>query len=446
MHCTLFKAVRLFGRAILASTTGVVLMSVIASGAPAKNDHVPDRLLVQHRIGTSAEAAKKTVEAHGAKVERQIEKLRISVLKVSEKNADSVAKRLESTGQFSFIERDFVATGSAVPNDPSASSQWHLQMIQAPAAWDITKGAATIPIAVIDSGVEPNHPDLAAKLIPGWNFLTGNSDTHDLLGHGTAVAGAAAAATDNGLGISGVGWANPVMPLVVLNSSNYATYSDIANAIIYAADRGVRIINVSVSGTSASSTLQNAVNYAWNKGAIVFAAAGNNANSTPTYPAACQNVVSVAATDTNDLLASFSSYGSWIVLSAPGNYIYSTAMGGSYGTWYGTSFASPIAAGVAALVLSARPGLTAPVLVDLLQSNADDLGPVGKDSTYGSGRVNAYRAVFAASSISADAAAPTVQITNPAAGATLGGVVAIRGTAADNVGVSKTELLIDGSL
>ena len=145
-------------------------------------------------------------------------------------------------------------------------------------------------------------------------------------------------------------------------------------------------MNVSIGGTTSSSTLQNAVNYAWGKGTVVFAAAGNNSSSAPVYPAACTYVVSVAATDQNNALASFSNYGSWIDLSAPGLNILTTTLGGGYGYWYGTSFSSPIAASVGALVLAVRPSLSASGLVTLLEQNADN---IGSSSIFGYGLVDA---------------------------------------------------------
>jgi hypothetical protein len=145
-----------------------------------------------------------------------------------------------------------------------------------------------------------------------------NANTSDLTGHGTKVAGAAAATTNNNAGVSGVAGLNPIMPVVVMNSNSYASYSNIARGITYAADRGVRIINISITGTTSSSTLQNAVNYAWNKNSVSFAAAGNANTTSPGYPAACDKVIGVGATDNNDARASFSNYGSWIDVVALG--------------------------------------------------------------------------------------------------------------------------------
>ena len=152
------------------------------------------------------------------------------------------------TGLFDYVEFDYYARTAAVPNDPSYGSQWHLPKIQAPQAWNLTTGVEAVPVAVIDSGADPLHPDLAGKLIPGWNFLLKAARTNDTLGHGTAVAGSIASASNNGIGGAGVSWSSPVMPLVVVDEEDFAAYSAIAAAILYAADHGVRVINISIGG------------------------------------------------------------------------------------------------------------------------------------------------------------------------------------------------------
>jgi thermitase len=274
--------------------------------------------------------------------------------------------------------------------------QWHLPTIHGPEAWALTTGAAAVMIAIIDSGIDNSHPDVGPKILPGWNFVSGSVEIEDYIGHGTAVAGAIGAASDNGLGITGVTWNNPLLPIVVVDNNNYASYSDIASAIHYAVDRGARIINISLGGTAPSAALQSAVDYAWAKGSLVFAAAMNDGQSIAYYPAACNHAVAVSATNSGDRLADFSNYGDWIALSAPGANILSTARGGGYGFWDGTSFAAPIAAGVAALALAANPQLDAEQLLSVIENSADDLGPPGRDPQFGWGRVNAYRAVQAA--------------------------------------------------
>ena len=415
----------------------------------AVEEHVPGRLLVKPADGSSETTVTQIVAAAGAKVHHKINGVNVLVLEVPDQALDAMARVLSKTGLFSFVERDFIAHAATTPNDPDFTSQWHLAKIQAANAWSLSEGSASVPIAIIDSGADPSHPDLKPKLISGWNFLTGTSNTSDTgcnTGHGTAVSGAAAAATNNLTGVAGVAWANTIMPLVVTSSGCYAYYSDMASAITYAVDHGVRIINMSITGSTVSSTLQSAVDYSWSKGAVIFAAAGNSSSSSPVYPAACNHVLGISATEPTDTLASFSNYGSWIKLSAPGDTILTTNMGGSYGEWWGTSLASPIAAGVGALALSANPSLTNAQLVTLLETNSDDLGSAGFDQYFGYGRVNAYKAVAAAKGVATDTAPPKVSISSPLSGATVLGTVSVLGTASDNVGVTKVELYVDGGL
>ncbi len=415
----------------------------------AVKEHVPGRLLVKPADEASETTVNQIVAVAGAKVHHKINGVNVLVLEVPDQALDAMAGMLSKTGLFSFVERDFVAHAATTPNDPDFTSQWHLAKIQAANAWSLSQGSASIPIAIIDSGVDLSHPDLKSKLIPGWNFLTDTSNTSDTgcnTGHGTAVSGAAAAATNNLTGVAGVAWANTIMPLVVTSSGCLAYYSDMASAITYAVDHGVRIINLSITGSTASSILQSAVDYAWSKNAVIFAAAGNSSSSSPVYPAACNHVLGITATEPTDTLATFSNYGSWIKLSAPGDTILTTNMAGSYGEWWGTSLASPIAAGVGALALSANPSLTNAQLVTLLETHSDDLGSPGFDQYFGYGRVNAYKAVAAAKGVATDTTPPKVSISSPLSGATVLGTVSVLGTASDNVAVTKVELYVDGGL
>lgn len=432
---------------ILALAVFATLAALTIQAQPKANDHVSGRLIAQLRAGANANAANQALGANGARVLQQIPQIHVLVLQVPEQAADKVSAALERSGQFTFIERDYVAQAVATPNDPDFGSQWHLAKIQASNAWNITTGTSTQVVAVVDTGADGTHPDLASKLVPGWNFVSGNSTLVDNGGHGTAVSGTVAAATNNATGVAGVSWGTLIMPLIVVDSTGYASYSNMASAITYAADHGVRIINLSLAGSSASSTLQSAVNYAWNKGAVVFAAAGNYATSAPYYPAACDYVVAVSATNSADGLSSYSDYGSWIDLAAPGDSILTTNAGGSYAAWSGTSFSSPIAAGIGALALSEKPSLTAAALVSLLEQNTDDIGAPGFDTSFGYGRVNAYKVVTAAQSLPAsDTTPPSVTISSPVNAASVLGTVQVQGTASDNVGVTGIKFLVDGQL
>jgi subtilase family protein/Big-like domain-containing protein/fervidolysin-like protein len=431
------------------SLSYLLLMASISAGmafGQPKNDWVPGQLLVQSRLGAHPSEVARTLRTHGASVQREISQIKVHVLRVPEPAIDRVRQSLERTGLFTFVERDFLARVGSIPNDLNFVSEWHLTKIQAPAAWDITPGSSSVTIAIADTGVDPNHEDLQPKLVTGWNFLNGSTNTADGHGHGSATAGSAAAATNNTVGVAGVGWANPIMPLLIADSSGNTSYSNMANAITYAADHGVRIVSMSLAGPSASSTLQSAINYAWNKGTVLFASAGNYNTSTPYYPAAADNAVAVSATDPSDNRSSYSNFGNWIDVAAPGDSILTTNNGGGYGYHSGTSFAAPVAAGVGALVLSAKPSLSASALVSILQQNADDLGSPGFDQYFGSGRVNAFRAVSAALATGGDSIRPTVTISNPLPGATVSGTIPVQGTAVDNVGVTRTEFYVDNQL
>lgn len=425
----------------------IALAGVAALLHAGNADHVPGQLLVKARRGANSSAVSAALRANGAKAGKSIPALGVTVLRVPENAEDQVAGALKNTGLFTFVERDGIAKTHSTPNDPDFPSQWHLYKIQGPSAWNYTVGQSGVVIGVIDSGLDTTHPDLAPKLTAGWNFITGTSTITDTMGHGTAVSGTAAAATNNGAGVSGVAWNNLIMPLVVVDSTGNASYSNMASAITYAADNGARVVNLSLAGSTSSSTLQSAVDYAWNKGVVVVAAAGNYSTSAPYYPAACNNVMAVSSTDANDNFSTFSDYGSWISVSAPGENILTTNSGGSYGGWSGTSFSSPIVAGLAALVFSYNPALTPATVVSLIEKNADDLGTPGFDNYYGWGRVNAYRTLLAASTPTAiDTIPPTVSISAPGNGVNVTGTISIQGTATDNVGVTSVSLYIDGQL
>jgi thermitase len=376
---------------------GLLLLAVSLAGAADVPSHVPGRLLAAPRPGIDGNLLDYTLKLHAAVVRKHWAGIAVSVLEVPEASSEAIMESLKRTGLFEYVERDqYAHTAGEIPNDPGFVSQWHLAKIQSSQAWSVTTGSPSVVVAVIDTGVHGTHPDLESNLVPGWNFVKSNSDTSDLLGHGTAVAGVIAAASNNGIGVAGVSWQSRMMPLVVVDENDLASYSNIAEAIQYAADRGIRLINISVGGSVQSSTLQSAVDYAWDKGALIFASAMNNGASDPYYPAACNHVMAVSATDSNDHLASFSNYGNWIAISAPGASILTTTNGGGYAYWFGTSFSSPIVAGVAALSLAVNPSLTNAELVTVLEKSADDIGSPGYGVSFGWGRVNAFNAVLAA--------------------------------------------------
>ncbi|MBI2931360.1 MAG: S8 family serine peptidase [Planctomycetes bacterium] len=380
-----------------------------------KVEAAPSQIIARPAPGADPAAVAEAIAQAGARTHEAIPALGAVILRADGETAFETRDRLRHTPLFTRVEDDAVAGAAIIPNDPAFITQWHLRAMDAPGAWDTTTGSPQVPIAVVDSGVNAAHPELSSKVLPGWNFLTESTDTSDMLGHGTAVAGTAAAAFNNAMGGAGVAPLAPIMPLVVLNANNVAYYSDIARAIVYAADHGVRVVNVSLGAAVPSGLLQDAVDYAWSRGTVVFAAAMNAASSLPHFPAACDRVVAVGATAPGDRRATFSDFGEWLDMVAPGDLIYTTHAGGGYGWVAGTSFAAPAVAGVAALVLSRQPDLTPDQLVRQLQQTCDDLGAPGWDLYFGHGRVNARRAVTVAPAAIApvDTTAPFAWVQSP---------------------------------
>lgn len=401
------------------------------------------RLLVMPRAGLSAAELDNILRPHGAKAER-IGKSDLHVVELpGHASETAVQALLAHHPMLKFAELDQRVEPDMVANDPYLGSQWHIPKINAGGAWDTTQGA-NITIAILDSGVLATHADLASKLVPGWNFYDNTSNTADATGHGTSVAGAAAAITNNGAGVAGVAGAARIMPVRVSDSTGYAYYSTIAKGVTYAADNGARVANASFAGVFKSASVQSAAQYLKSKGGLLLVSAGNS-NINENAPAST-TMIPVAATDSADAKASFSSYGDYVAVTAPGVGIYTTASNGSYRSASGTSFSSPITAGVVALMMAANPALAPAQVESLLYSTAVDLGAAGRDIYFGHGRVNAAAAVAAAAAATvADTSAPSVSITSPAGGSTVSGTALVDVAASDNVGVTRVELRVNGA-
>jgi len=343
--------------------------------------------------------------------------------------------------EFAELDR-IVKPADITPNDPWFGSwEWYLTKINAPAAWTTTTGDKNIIIAILDTGVDGTHPDLQSKMVPGWNIYNNNSDTSDVYGHGTVVAGTAGAASNNAQGVASVAWNCPIMPIRISATDGSATYSAMASGLTWAADHGAKVANISYEASN-SATVKSAASYFQSKGGVVTSAAGNKG----LFDTSADNpyILTISATDVNDQITSWTNTGNNIDLAAPGS-AYTTFNGGIYSSATGTSIAAPIVAGAAALVFSIKPSLTGSQVQDLLKQNADDLGSSGWDTSYGWGRVNVSRAVSAASgSSSVDAVPPVVAFSNLRDGVGVSGTVPITISATDNVGVSSVTLSIDG--
>lgn len=292
--------------------------------------------------------------------------------------------------QVEYVEPNYQIEANFTPADPSYSKQWYLKKIQMPKAWDSTKGASNITVAVIDAGVQTNHPELKGKIVSPYEVTTGSTSVSPD-NHGTHVAGIIAA-TINKAGISGIAPNIKIMPVDVFNGDGANIY-DVAEGIMYAVDHKADILNLSLGSYYYSYPLEYAVNYAKSKGVLVVAAAGNDDTSEYTYPAALPAVLGVSATDSLDRITQFSNYGDYIDFAAPGMNIYSTVSGSKYANMSGTSMASPIVSGVSALILSKNPFLSPAQVESILIKSSADLGNRGWDYLYGYGRVDAYKAL-----------------------------------------------------
>ena len=437
------KNITTFSAAI---ATAIATLAAPAFAAQAE-DFAAGRIIVEPRAGLTVAEFGKILKANGAGKATKLGQSNIHVIEVAHGSEKAVANKLKNNPHFKFAELDQRVSVSATTNDPMLGSEWHINKIGAPTAWDSVQGSG-ITIAILDSGMDSAHADLASHTVAGYNAYDNNTNTADVCGHGTKAAGSAAAAANNAAGVAGVAGQAKIMPVRIAYNNGgtcYAYFSTMASGVTWAADHGARVVNISYANVPTSSAVQSAANYLKGKGGLLFVSAGNynrDEGFTPT-----DTMIAVSATDSADNRASFSSYGAFVALSAPGVGIYTTVQGGTYGAVSGTSFASPVAAGVAALVMSANPSLTPDQVKNILFTTVVDLGTAGRDIYFGYGRVNASAAVAAAKAMPApDTTAPTVAIANPVGGSTVSGLVSVGVNAADNVGVARVDLKVNGTL
>lgn len=309
-----------------------------------------------------------------------------------------------------YAEPDYLAHPVSTPDDPLFGQQWWASAVHLPDAWEYATGALTVTIAIVDSGIDLDHPDLQGRLwlnpgeiagngldddnngyvddLNGWDFLYASGNLRDENGHGTEVAGVAAATGANGQGIAGVCWGCRIMPVKVMQPTGIVNYSDLARGIAYAAAKGAHVINLSLGGYANSRTLHTVIQSAA-QSAVIVAGAGNDGVTTPFYPAAYPEVLAVAAIDANGQRTEFSNYGDWVDVVAPGVDVLTTFDGGTWGTASGTSLAAPVVSGVAGLVKTLHPDWTPAQVAAQVRQTASTVIEPG----LGAGLVDAARAV-----------------------------------------------------
>lgn len=371
-------------------------------------------LIIKYRPGKQLQSVS-TASISGLKITKNIGKIRVNRVKLPD-NADvqDAIEKIKRNPNVEYVGINHKIHICKTPDDDiyvngllDVFTQWGLDAIDAPLAWDITTGDQNVIIAIVDTGVESSHEDLAGKLITGTNTISGAvaTDTEDDNGHGTFTAGIAAASTNNSIGIAGVSWNSKIMPVKVIDSSGEGSEADAAEGIIWAADHGANIINMSFGGYDNVPAEKAAIDYAYSKGCILIAASGNDGSTDDFYPACYDNVLSVGASDeenkrctSSDWGSGGSNYGSYLDVIAPGNNIVSTTnedsgLWGPYTINSGTSAAAPLVSGIAALVLSKYPTWTNDQVMTQIKMNCTDVSPVGWDQETGWGVVNAYNAL-----------------------------------------------------
>jgi thermitase len=277
-------------------------------------------------------------------------------------------------------------------NDDYSGRQWAITKTMAPQAWEITSGTNNVVIAVLDTGIDKQQEDLVGKVIAEVNF-TDSPTVEDVYGHGTHIAGIIAAAANNGMGIAGLAYNCSLMNVKVADDSGGFDSSAAANGVIWAVDHGAKVINMALESIEPSPRLEEAINYAWNHGAVVIAAAGNLMGDKIVYPAYYSNCIAVAATDCNDCVASWSSQGDWVDVAAPGVDIYSTLPGNKYGNKSGTSMAAAYVSGLAGLLFALRSDKNSNGFVNDEVRAAIENGCDGLNTGSLKGRINAFHAI-----------------------------------------------------
>jgi hypothetical protein len=332
----------------------------------------------------------------GGRLILQNEPIRACTYTVPRERLEAVIKDEILIGITRYVVEDKRCYAVFHPNDPGYPNQWGLCCLDAEEAWDVEQGKGAVLVAILDTGVDLDHPDLRenVNVTMDYDFVNRDMVAQDDHGHGTHVAGIVGAEMNNGVGVAGIAQAT-ILPIKVLNNQGWGYWSWVAQGITYAADCGARVLNMSLGGPSRDPGVEDACNYAYrNRECLVVAAAGNDGSSAPFYPAAFTSVVGVANLESCTSRNISSNYGpANIELSAPGTFVYSTYWDNIYGYLSGTSMASPHVAGTAALVLSRNESLGAAELRNILVLTADDLGFVGYDEYYGFGGVNARKAL-----------------------------------------------------
>lgn len=354
-------------------------------GLASGQDYVPGVVLVKFRPAARASGV---LHRLGASIVKRLGGLGVDEVRLSKgASVEAAVGVLRSDPAVVYAEPDFVVR--LFSDDPYFGRQWELPRISAPQAWGITRGNPLVLVASLDTGVDLTHPDLAGQISASKNFVGPGSAT-DGNGHGTHTAGIVAALTDNGVGTASLGYNTRLLIGKVVADSGQGDVQTVIQGILWAEQSGARVITMSFGTSSASDALQDAVTDAWNHGIVVVAAAGNTGTTQKQYPAACDGCIAVAATDENDQRCSFSTFGNWVHVAAPGKNILSLFRGHGYATMSGTSMAAPHVAALAALMWANGARTNLAIRNALINSGDPTTGFSGFTTL----RINARRALI----------------------------------------------------
>lgn len=355
------------------------------------NKTAPDRLIIRLKKYADQASVETVIKKFGAKTSKHIGRNPTYVISVPARQRDKLKAHLIKDKRIDSVELDRAWRPTFVVNDPLISQEWHLNAVNAPTAWNTTRGAG-LTIAILDTGLDATHPEFVNKISPGWNTFDDSANTTDMVGHGTWVAGTAVAAIGNMIGGAGLAGDAHILPIKITDADGYGYSSTIADGLAYAAAHGAKIANVSFEIFGGDSVITDAAKQFFADGGLVFAAAGND--GVQHVDANNPYIVSVGSTAQDNTVSTFSSFGPYVDIVSPGEQILTTALGGQYAQVAGTSFASPLAAAEAALVWTANPNLNNFDVIALMKQTARLI-----DIKSGVGLIDAGAAVTYAASL-----------------------------------------------
>jgi thermitase len=347
-------------------------IKVISHNKQDKSHYYEKEVVVNFKISPDQASLNKIMQNIDGLSNEKLDSMYI--FKSKSQSTERLVSYFKDNPNVEYVEPHYIYIPNEVNDTYYQSYQWNLPAVGTEDGWNITRGSKNIKIAVVDTGVDLDHPDLKGRLIDGFNALDHNSPPDDDNGHGTHVAGIIASDTNNGKGVAGITWYNPIIPVKVMNAKGHGGSFDVAQGIRWAVDHGANVINLSLGNYQNSSVMKDAVNYALKKDVVVVSAAGNDNTNQTSYPAAYNGVLGVAAVDSTGNRANFSNYGDYVDVAAPGVDIPSTYSNGRYAALSGTSMAAPHVTALAGLIRSINPKLKNKDVLDIITQTTQKVG------------------------------------------------------------------------